>query len=520
MLRIPFKSASGAVQFLNTPSDITVGMLKEHLVAKIGEPFITVDRIHLVYDGRELEDGSVTGAVLTHETQAVRVVIEGPNGVNLELPPLTPSRAVAPSPGSGGEPAAPTPAPTPTPVHAPAAPEAPSGVPSREVPPPVLPTRPMRLLLKSVDGKLSVLNCPPSDTVLQLKQRILDHFLVDMGLTTANVELVFQLTPEASNTLTVLEAVKNAATYVNVVVRTSSGTPVSLRDPSLAAAVYSGAGPAVALYGGAGVAPAVTGPSTTPSASSAGTASGGGSGSGAGSGSSPGPVPPTVVALHFRKMDGGVATLEVDPTTPFEAIKILLEPVVGINASRIRLICRGKALSDSVSPASAGTTQETLVHIVKNKASLAEKLCPKTLRANCRKCETAGAMFEPRPMCPVCGSESVLWTAGRPKIAKTNDPDEVESASTFGDLLNWKISCMQCGDPDDAELPAAVGFLCVTTRQSAQDFVCESRHADGLSRLQHVYREGGAPALEAALTGLFSYATGAGLETDPLAATR
>jgi hypothetical protein len=38
-----------------------------------------------------------------------------------------------------------------------------------------------------------------------------DHFLVDMGLTTANVELVFQLTPEASNTLTVLEAVKNAA---------------------------------------------------------------------------------------------------------------------------------------------------------------------------------------------------------------------------------------------------------------------------------------------------------------------
>ena len=43
------------------------------------------------------------------------------------------------------------------------------------------------------------------------------------------------------------------------------------------------------------------------------------------------------------------------------------QPVVGINASRIRLICRGKALSDSVSPASAGTTQETLVHIVKDK---------------------------------------------------------------------------------------------------------------------------------------------------------
>ena len=70
-----------------------------------------------------------------------------------------------------------------------------------------------------------------------------------------------------------------------------------------------------------------------------------------------------------------------------------------------------------------------------------------------------------------------MWTGNIPVIAKTAD---LTGASSFGDLANWKISCPVCGDAEDDQMPAAVGFLCLTQKP----FLCSGRHASGRSRVR------------------------------------
>lgn len=222
------------------------------------------------------------------------------------------------------------------------------------------------------------------------------------------------------------------------------------------------------------------------------------------------PPAPATLNLYFRKKDGTVITFPAGLHEPFGSIKRGLEPVVDIISSRIRLICMGRPLLDDDTPASKDVVNGTLMHIVLSSVNLADKLSSKSLKANCRICETGGAQFHPRPLCTRCGSEGVLWTGGLPVIVE--DDANLESATTFGDLANWKISCPFCGDAEDAQMPAGVGFLCKTETP----FVCNLRHAAG-SRLQFVYMpavEGAppTPTLHDRLLQLFSYAQGGGLE--------
>jgi len=220
--------------------------------------------------------------------------------------------------------------------------------------------------------------------------------------------------------------------------------------------------------------------------------------------------------LFFKKMDNRVVSVVVAPTDSFGEIKRRLEPLVDITSTRIRLICQGRAIDDDLTPVTLDIPHESMVHIVLSSVNLRDKMSKDRLRANCRVCHTAGVQFEPRPLCARCGYEGVMWTGNIPVIAKTAD---LTGASSFGDLANWKISCPVCGDAEDDQMPAAVGFLCVTQKP----FLCSGRHASGRSRLQFVYKpavEGQppTPSLQDRLVQLFSYAHGGGFEMDPTAA--
>jgi hypothetical protein len=70
-------------------------------------------------------------------------------------------------------------------------------------------------------------------------------------------------------------------------------------------------------------------------------------------------------------------------------------------------------------------------------------------------------------MCAWCRNEAVLWTGGL----------YTKGVSTFGELANWKISCPMCGDADDAQEDANVGFLCTAKPASTTDRVCTLRHS-------------------------------------------
>jgi hypothetical protein len=68
-----------------------------------------------------------------------------------------------------------------------------------------------------------------------------------------------------------------------------------------------------------------------------------------------------------------------------------------------------------------------------------------------------------------CSYEGVLFTGGKPTIVKHGTevtPELLASASTYADLLKWRISCVVCGDEEDAQNEAAIGFLCVTEKAS------------------------------------------------------
>jgi hypothetical protein len=67
-----------------------------------------------------------------------------------------------------------------------------------------------------------------------------------------------------------------------------------------------------------------------------------------------------------------------------------------------------------------------------------------------------------------------MWTAGAP----------TKGVSKFADLANWKISCPNCGDADDAQNDADIGFLCVAKKASDKDFVCNLRHSGNKNRVR------------------------------------
>lgn len=194
---------------------------------------------------------------------------------------------------------------------------------------------------------------------------------------------------------------------------------------------------------------------------------------------------------------------EVRMDQPFGDIKVAMERVVHTPASRMKFICRGNAIKDDSTPALLGINSETMIHFVLAKASLDEVITDDSLRSNCPVCHTAGALFDPRPVCSRCQFECVMWTAGAP----------TKGVSKFADLANWKISCPNCGDADDAQNDADIGFLCVAKKASDKDFVCNLRHSGNKNRLQCMF-ERNKPGVDllGSLTQLFSYPASMGLE--------
>jgi len=180
----------------------------------------------------------------------------------------------------------------------------------------------------------------------------------------------------------------------------------------------------------------------------------------------------------------------------------MLENEVGIVAPRMRMIVRGNVLRDEETPLSAGLMAMSLTHIVTNEVSIREKITENRLRANCRECETPGALFEPRPLCGACGFEGVEWT---------NCPLEF-GVTTWEDLLSWTVTCPIC---DDSVQPASIGFLCVVKEREGGPFCCSARFKS--NRLQFVYRrdDPSSPSLLQRLTEMFSYPFAMGL-TDTL----
>ena len=135
------------------------------------------------------------------------------------------------------------------------------------------------------------------------------------------------------------------------------------------------------------------------------------------------------VLLFFRTLSGNCFGVEVGVHEQFGHLKKRLELEVGIVASRIRLICRGHVLPNTQTPTSYGLAGETVLHVVLDQVSwfdhlprpcfphgaqpaclghfhqvnLDEVIKPEKLKANCPKCETSGAVYDPRPFCTRCG---------------------------------------------------------------------------------------------------------------------
>lgn len=169
---------------------------------------------------------------------------------------------------------------------------------------------------------------------------------------------------------------------------------------------------------------------------------------------------------------------------PFSDIKKRLEAVAGESASLIRLVYCGAQVKDSSTPADLDLGADACLHMTlqfPTKEQAFRQVISATeapLVANCPFCHTAGAQFDPRPLCATCSAagannEAILVTRGAVERGKT----------TWGDLLNLQVQCFGCGNTG----AAAVGFLCLAR---AGGEPCVSRKQ---RRLQYLYDGSGDP---------------------------
>jgi hypothetical protein len=139
-------------------------------------------------------------------------------------------------------------------------------------------------------------------------------------------------------------------------------------------------------------------------------------------------------------------------------VRVVSQPFVHTVHWRQRLIRGGTRLDDAETVRSARVERESTIHVVVSQLNLSEVITDDVLHANCRYCETSGALFEPRALCATCSSEAVEVESGR----------VVKGVTKWQDLMDVKIGCWVCNaDAMAAGTPVGAQVRCSVARSVA-----------------------------------------------------